>query len=188
VIVCLRHGGWTQHRHGTGKTSSSWPTLMMLRGQYRPAGRRPSAPLRGPQQRPGATGRWASPRFRPRRFLSVSTLPSALPRPAAAHGHDAVEAIAAMRDGAARAFIGLGGKPRHRDVGFRRPCFPAFRRLGPVGANLHQAEPHVPAHRPGRSIVLPCLGRTERDCAGERSAVGGRSRIRCRWCMHRTAG
>jgi molybdopterin-dependent oxidoreductase alpha subunit len=156
VIVCYGMG-LTQHRHGT-ENVQQLANLMMLRGNI---GRQGAGicPLRGHSNVQGD------------RTVGITEIPTeaflsrlddafgiAAPR---AHGHDAVEAIAAMRDGAARAFIGLGGNLAMA-MSDPQACFPAFRQLE-LSVQICTKLNRTCLLTARESIVLPCLGRTERD-------------------------
>ena len=77
------------------------------------------------------------------------------------HGHDAVEAMKAIRDGRSKAFVALGG---NLAVAMPDPqaCFAAMRSLDLA---VHIATKPNRSHLiPAReTFLLPCLGRTERD-------------------------
>jgi molybdopterin-dependent oxidoreductase alpha subunit len=78
-----------------------------------------------------------------------------------AHGHDAVEALRAIRDGRSKALVSLGG---NLAVAMPDPhaCFAAMRTLDLV---VHIATKPNRSHLiPAKAaLLLPCLGRTERD-------------------------
>ena len=136
MILCYGMGV-TQHRHGTENVQQI-ANLLLLRGNIGKPGAG-ICPLRGHSNVQGD------------RTVGITEIPTeaflqrldrafgiAAPRK---HGHDAVEAVAAMVDGTARAFIGLGG---NLAVAMSDPqaCFPAFRQARPLGADHHQAQPH----------------------------------------------
>ena len=156
VIVCYGMGV-TQHRHGTENVQQI-ANLLMLRGNIG----RPGAgicPLRGHSNVQGD------------RTVGITEIPTeaflerldrafgiTAPRK---HGHNAVEAAAAMVDGRARAFVGLGG---NFAVAMSDPeaCFTAFRKLDlsvQIITKLNRTALLTAAH----SYILPCLGRTEAD-------------------------
>ncbi len=156
VIACYGMG-LTQHRHGT-ENVQQLANLLLLRGNIG----RPGAgicPLRGHSNVQGD------------RTVGITELPKeaflqrldaafgiASPR---AHGHDAVKAVAAMRDGQARGFIGLGG---NLAVAMSDPAasFAAFRKLDlnvQICTKLNRTCLLVAKE----SLILPCLGRTEQD-------------------------
>jgi len=81
--------------------------------------------------------------------------------PPRAHGHDAVAAVKAIRDGSSKALIALGG---NLAVAMSDPevTYPAMRGLDLV---VHIATKLNRSHLliAKESIILPCLGRTEID-------------------------
>jgi len=156
VIVCYGMG-LTQHRHGT-ENVQQLANLLLLRGNIGKPGAG-ICPLRGHSNVQGD------------RTVGITELPTekflarldaafgiASPRK---HGHNAVEAIAAMRDGTARGFIGLGG---NLAVAMSDPdaCFAAFRRLD-LNVQICTKLNRTCLLTARTSIILPCLGRTERD-------------------------
>ncbi len=165
VIVCYGMG-ITQHRHGTENVRQI-ANLLMLRGNIGKPGAG-ICPLRGHSNVQGD------------RTVGITEIPAepflarldkafgiAAPRK---HGHNAVEALAAMADGSSRAFIGLGG---NFAVAMPDPevAFAAFRKLDlnvQIITKLNRTALLVAKH----SYILPCLGRTERDMQnGVRQAV-----------------
>jgi len=157
VIVCYGMG-ITQHRHGVANVQQI-ANLLLLRGNMG----RPGAgicPLRGHSNVQGD------------RTVGITEIPTeafsqametafgiTAPR---AHGHNAVDALIAIRDGRSKAIVSLGG---NLAVAMPDPqvVFPAMRGL--------QMAVHI-ATKPNRShlllaaeesIILPCLGRTEID-------------------------
>ncbi len=85
------------------------------------------------------------------------------------HGCDVVDSIRAMRDGKVDVFFALGGNFAAATPGHRGDRGGA-RALRADRARLDQAQPLAPGHR-REALILPCLGRTERDVAGRRRAV-----------------
>ena len=158
IIVCWAMG-LTQHRNSVA-TIREIVNFLLLRGNIgRPgAGAVPGA---GPQQRAGRPHDGHLREAAPTPSSTPSAPSSASSRPAR-HGHDTVDAIRAMRDGEVDVFVAMGGNfvrghPRHRRHrgGARRaarsPC-----RCRPSST----APTRWPATSP---LILPCLGRTERD-------------------------
>ncbi len=156
VIACYGMG-ITQHRHGTENVRQI-VNLLMLRGNMG----RPGAgicPLRGHSnvqgdRTVGITEIPAEP------FLARLDKAFGISAPRA-HGHNAVKALAAMVDGSARAFIGLGG---NFAVAMPDPqaAFSAFRKLDlnvQIITKLNRSALLTAAN----SYILPCLGRTELD-------------------------
>ncbi|UZJ23814.1 FdhF/YdeP family oxidoreductase [Rhodococcus antarcticus] len=77
------------------------------------------------------------------------------------HGVDTVDAIRAMRDGAARVFVGMGGNFAHAtsDTAVCEAALQGCSLTVQISTKLNRS--HVV---PGRTaIILPTLGRTERD-------------------------
>ena len=165
--VIINYGmGITQHRHGTGNVQQI-ANLLMLRGNIG----RPGAgisPLRGHSNVQGD------------RTVGITEIPNKALldgivrvygfEPPRAKGHDAVEAIEAIRDGRSKALICLGG---NLAVAMSDPqtTFQAMRGLDlavHVATKLNRS--HLLLAK--QSFILPCLGRTEIDLqAGGPQAV-----------------
>ncbi len=156
VIVCYGMG-LTQHRHGT-ENVQQLANLLLLRGNIGKPGAG-ICPLRGHSNVQGD------------RTVGITELPTeaflarldaafgiASPRK---HGHNSVEAIAAMQDGEAKGFIGLGG---NLAVAMSDPeaCFAAFRKLD-LNVQICTKLNRTCLLIARESIILPCLGRTELD-------------------------
>ncbi|MFS2327785.1 FdhF/YdeP family oxidoreductase [Brucella sp. H1_1004] len=156
VIICYGMG-ITQHRHGT-EAVQQLTNLLLLRGNM---GREGAGicPLRGHSNVQGD------------RTVGITEIPTeaflarldkafgiSAPR---AHGHNAVKAVAAMRDHQSKAFIGLGG---NLAVAMSDPqaSFPAFKQLE-LSVQICTKLNRTCLLTARESIVLPCLGRTERD-------------------------
>ncbi|MGU3576698.1 FdhF/YdeP family oxidoreductase [Brucellaceae bacterium C25G] len=156
VIICYGMG-ITQHRHGT-EAIQQLTNLLLLRGNI---GRQGAGicPLRGHSNVQGD------------RTVGITEIPTEAflarldkafginaPR---AHGHNAVKAVAAMRDHQSKAFIGLGG---NLAVAMSDPqaSFPAFKQLD-LSVQICTKLNRTCLLTARESIVLPCLGRTERD-------------------------
>jgi molybdopterin-dependent oxidoreductase alpha subunit len=156
--VIINYGmGITQHRHGTGNVQQI-ANLLMLRGNI---GRKGAgiSPLRGHSNVQGD------------RTVGITEVPSAalldgLARvfefePPRDKGHNAVEAVEAIRDGRSKALVCLGG---NLTVAMSDPdvTFKAMRSLDLVvhiATKLNRS--HLLLAR--QSFILPCLGRTEID-------------------------
>ncbi|WP_338768820.1 FdhF/YdeP family oxidoreductase [Massilia sp. METH4] len=156
TIICYGMG-ITQHKHGTSNVQQLM-NLLLLRGNV---GREGAGicPLRGHSNVQGD------------RTVGITEIPSQdfldslervfgikAPRE---HGHGAVAAIEAMRDGRARALICLGG---NLPVAMPDPqaCFAAVRGLDltvNIATKLNRSHLLVGKN----TFILPCLGRTERD-------------------------
>jgi molybdopterin-dependent oxidoreductase alpha subunit len=156
VIICYGMG-ITQHRHGTCNVQQL-ANLLLLRGNI---GREGAGicPLRGHSNVQGD------------RTVGITEIPSqqlldALDRvfgieAPREHGHGAVAAIEAMRDGRAKALICLGG---NLPLAMPDPqvCFEAMRKLDlsvHIATKLNRSHLMVGKH----TFLLPCLGRTEQD-------------------------
>ena len=156
VIVCWAMG-LTQHKKSV-PTIREIVNFLLLRGNIG----RPGAgacPVRGHSNVQGdrTMGIWEKP---PAAFLDALETEFGFTAPRR-HGHDTVDSIRAMRDGRVGVFMAMGGN------------FAAATPDSDVTAAALQAVPltvHVStklnrSHAlPGRrSLILPCLGRTERD-------------------------
>lgn len=156
VIVCYGMG-ITQHRHGT-RNVQQIANLLLLRGQFG----RPGAgicPLRGHSNVQGD------------RTVGITELPTEpfLARLDKAfgirsprhHGHNAVEALKAMREGRSRAILSLGG---NLAVAMPDPeaCFAAFRNMD-LSVTIVTKFNRTCLLQAKETLVIPCLGRTEQD-------------------------
>ncbi|WP_213980952.1 FdhF/YdeP family oxidoreductase [Sphingomonas sp. dw_22] len=160
VIVCYGMG-LTQHRHGT-ENVQQLANLMLLRGNIGKPGAG-ICPLRGHSNVQGdrTVGITEIPT---EAFLARLDKAFGITSPRK-HGHNAVEAVEAMRDGDAKGFIGLGG---NLAAAMSDPdaTFAAFRKLDlnvQICTKLNRTCLLVAKE----SIVLPCLGRTELDVQAE---------------------
>lgn len=160
VIVCYGMG-ITQHRHGTSNVQQL-ANLLLLGGHI---GREGAGicPLRGHSNVQGD------------RTVGITEIPTegfldALERvfgieAPRAHGHGAVAAMEAMRDGRAKALLCLGG---NLAVAMPDPeaCFAAVRGLDLVvniATKLNRSHLLVGKGEGQLAFLLPCLGRTELD-------------------------
>ncbi|MCZ2928568.1 CbbBc protein, partial [Acinetobacter baumannii] len=77
------------------------------------------------------------------------------------HGHNAVEALKAMREGRSRAILSLGG---NLAVAMPDPeaCFEAFRAMD-LSVTIVTKFNRTCLLQARETLVLPCLGRTEQD-------------------------
>ena len=156
VIICYGMG-ITQHRHGTHNVQAL-ANLLLMRGNFGKPGAG-ICPLRGHSNVQGD------------RTVGITEIPaeSMLERLDAAfgihsprkHGHNAVEAIAAMRAGEAKALIALGG---NLAVAMPDPdaCFAAVRGLD-LSVSILTKFNRTCLLTARETLILPCLGRTERD-------------------------
>lgn len=160
VIICYGMG-ITQHRHGTSNVQQL-ANLLLLGGHI---GREGAGicPLRGHSNVQGD------------RTVGITEIPSQgfldslervfgikAPRH---HGHGAVAALEAMRDGRSKALVCLGG---NLPVAMPDPqaCFDAIRGLDlcvHIATKLNRSHLLVGKKAGQLSFILPCLGRTERD-------------------------
>src|ERR1700676_4948186 len=156
--VIINYGmGITQHRHGTGNVQQI-ANLLMLRGNI---GRKGAgiSPLRGHSNVQGD------------RTVGITEVPNdalldGLVRvfgfePPRNKGHNAIEAVEAIRDGRSKALVCLGG---NLAVAMSDPevTFKAMRNLDlavHIATKLNRS--HLLVGK--QSLILPCLGRTEID-------------------------
>lgn len=161
TIVCWAMG-LTQHKHSV-PTLREIVNVLLLQGNI---GRRGAGvcPVRGHSNVQGdrTVGIYEKPSAA---FLDALDAEFAFAAPRE-HGFDTVEAIRAMRDGRVRFFMGMGGNfvsatPDTRVV---------ERAMGRVGLTVQVStklnRSHVVTGR--RAIILPTLGRTDRDKRGGR--------------------
>jgi molybdopterin-dependent oxidoreductase alpha subunit len=149
--------GVTQHRHGTENVQQI-ANLLLLRGNFGKPGAG-ICPLRGHSNVQGD------------RTVGISEVPPAafldgIERvfgfaPPRAKGHNAVEALEAMRDGHAKVLVCLGG---NLPIAMPDPEA-AYRGMARLTLAAHMATKLNRSHLliGGESLLLPCLGRTERD-------------------------
>jgi molybdopterin-dependent oxidoreductase alpha subunit len=156
--VIINYGmGITQHRHGTGNVQQI-ANLLMLRGNIGRQGAGIS-PLRGHSNVQGD------------RTVGITEIPNdelldGIARvfgfePPRDRGHNAIEAVEAIRDGRSRALVCLGG---NLAVAMADPevTFKAMRNLDlavHIATKLNRS--HLLLAK--QSFILPCLGRTEMD-------------------------
>jgi molybdopterin-dependent oxidoreductase alpha subunit len=160
--VIIAYGmGLTQHAHGT-ENVQQMANLLLLRGNM---GRQGAgiAPIRGHSNVQGD------------RTVGITEKPDAaliegikrvygFDSPTA-HGHDAVEAVKAIRDGRSKALICLGG---NLAVAMSDPEA-TFAAMAKLDLAVHIATKLNRSHLilAKESIILPCLGRTELDVQAE---------------------
>ena len=156
--VIINYGmGITQHRHGTGNVQQI-ANLLMLRGNI---GRKGAgiSPLRGHSNVQGD------------RTVGITEVPNdalldGLVRvfgfePPRRKGHNAIEAIEAIRDGRSKALVCLGGNLAVA-MSDQEVTFKAMRNLDlavHIATKLNRT--HLLLAK--QSFILPCLGRTEID-------------------------
>src|ERR1700720_140903 len=156
--VIINYGmGVTQHRHGTGNVQQI-ANLLLLRGNI---GRKGAgiSPLRGHSNVQG--DRTVGITEIPNKALLDGIVRTFGFEPPRTKGHDAIEAIKAIRDRRSKALVCLGG---NLAVAKSDPevTFKAMKNLDLV---VHIATKLNRSHLlPAReSFILPCLGRTESD-------------------------
>ena len=156
VIVCWCMG-LTQHRHAVANVQEI-VNLLLLRGQIGTPGAG-VCPVRGHSNVQGdrTMGVWTQPGpdFLARLGGEFGFAPPARP------GLDSVAAIAAMAEGRARVFVGLGGNfalatPDHAAT---HAALARCALTVQVSTTLNRS--HVVTG--GEALILPCLGRSERD-------------------------
>ncbi|RZA36166.1 MAG: FdhF/YdeP family oxidoreductase [Lysobacteraceae bacterium] len=156
VILCYGMG-MTQHRFGTHNVQQM-ANLMLLRGNIGRTGAG-IAPIRGHSNVQG--DRTVGITEKPTQALVDAIQRTFGFQFPLTHGHDAVEAVRAIRDGRSRALVCLGG---NLAVAMSDPeaTFAAMRKLDLVvhiATKLNRSH-LIPAKQ---ALLLPCLGRTELD-------------------------
>ncbi len=155
TIACWAMG-LTQHRHGVGNVQEVM-NLLLLRGNIGRPGAGP-CPVRGHSNVQGdrTMGIWERPRAA---FLDAleREFGASMPR---RPGYSTIEAIRAMADGRAHVFVALGG-----NFAVASPDTSLVEHaLARQSLTVHVATKLNRTHLLGReALVLPCLGRTERD-------------------------
>jgi len=161
TIACWAMG-LTQHRHGVGNVQEVM-NLLLLRGNIGRPGAGP-CPVRGHSNVQGdrTMGIWERPAAG---FLDALEREFGF-RPPRAPGLSTIEAIRAMHEGRVHVFVGLGGNFAVASPDTTRvEAALARQRL-----TVHVATRLNRTHLLGReSLLLPCLGRSERDLQGERA-------------------
>jgi molybdopterin-dependent oxidoreductase alpha subunit len=156
VIVCYGMG-ITQHAHGTENVQQI-ANLLLLRGNI---GRQGAGicPLRGHSNVQG--DRTVGITEKPSEELNEGIRRTYGFEPPVQHGHDAVAAVIAIREGRSKALVALGG-----NLAVAMPdtaeTFEAMRKLDlavHIATKLNRS--HLILAK--ESIILPCLGRTELD-------------------------
>jgi molybdopterin-dependent oxidoreductase alpha subunit len=156
VIACWAMG-ITQHRHGVANVQEI-VNLLLLRGNIGVPGAGP-CPVRGHSNVQGDRTMGICERPRPE-FLDRLGGEFGF-EPPRRHGFDTVGAIAALRDGRARFFFGLGGNfaVASPDAALTADALSRCDFAAHVATKLNRT--HLVSGR--ESLLLPCLGRTERD-------------------------
>lgn len=161
--ICSWAMGITQHRNGVANVQSI-VNFALMRGQI---GRRGAGlcPVRGHSNVQGdrTVGIWEQmgPEFRAAIGKEFSFTPPER------NGFDTVRTIQAMHDGRVKVFVGLGGNflSATPDTQFTSRAMQRLELTVQVSTKLNRG--HLVTGK--RALILPCLGRTERDVqkAGE---------------------
>ena len=155
TIACWAMG-LTQHRHGVGNVQELM-NLLLLRGNIGRPGAGP-CPVRGHSNVQGDRTMGICERPRPA-FLAALEREFGIPMPQR-RGFSTVEAIEAMSDGHVQVFVGLGGNFAVASPDSARVEAALARQT----LTVHVATKLNRTHLLGREVLLlPCLGRTERD-------------------------
>jgi molybdopterin-dependent oxidoreductase alpha subunit len=159
VIVCWAMG-LTQHRHAVA-TIRELVDFLLLRGNMGRPGAG-AAPIRGHSNVQGdrTMGVWEK---MPDWFLDALGAEFGF-EPPRRHGLDTVDTIRAMRDGLIDVFVALGGN----FVSATPDSAVTEAAMANVGLTVHIATKlnHSHLHHGREALLLPCLGRTERDVRG----------------------
>lgn len=156
VIVCWAMG-LTQHKNSV-PTIREIASFLLLRGNIGRPGAG-AAPIRGHSNVQGdrTMGIWEQ---MPDAFLDALRDEFGF-EPPREHGHDAVASVRAMRDGEADVFVALGGNFPVA-ISDTEVATEAMTRVGlTVGIQTKLNRSHL--HTGREALILPCLGRTERD-------------------------
>lgn len=161
TIVCWAMG-LTQHKHSVA-TLRDVVNMLLLQGNLG----RPGAgvcPVRGHSNVQGDRTMGIYEKM-PEAFLATLGAEFRFDPPRA-HGFDTVAAIRAMRDGAVRVFMGMGGNfvSAAPDTRVTEAAMRRTRLSVQVSTKLNRS--HVVTGR--RAVILPVLGRTDRDARGGR--------------------
>jgi formate dehydrogenase major subunit len=156
AIVCYGMG-ITQHRHGTENVQQI-VNLLLLRGHFG----RPGAgicPVRGHSNVQGDRTVGIDEKPKPALLDAIEKVFGF--SPPRAHGHNVVAAVAAMQEGRAKVFIGLGGN-FVRAVPDWEVAQAAMRRMRlTVGISTKLNRGHL-VHGE-QALILPCLARSDID-------------------------
>jgi molybdopterin-dependent oxidoreductase alpha subunit len=156
-MICSWAMGITQHKNGVANVQSV-VNFALLRGNI---GRRGAGvcPVRGHSNVQGdrTVGIWEkmSPEFMQALGKEFNFSPPAK------HGYDAVRSIEAMHQGRVKVFIGLGGNflSATPDTKYTSEALARCRLTVQISTKLNRG--HLITGEQG--LILPCLGRTERD-------------------------
>ncbi len=156
VIACWAMG-LTQHRHGVANVQEVM-NLLLLRGMIGKPGAGP-CPVRGHSNVQGdrTMGIWERPQPA---FLDALEREFGFAAPRH-HGLDTVATLEALSAGRAKVFFGLGGNfaAATPDTAFTEQALRRARLTAHVATKLNRS--HLVCGE--EALLLPCLGRTERD-------------------------
>ncbi|ANY10157.1 hypothetical protein AFB00_18075 [Pseudonocardia sp. HH130630-07] len=152
--------GITQHRNGVA-TVQEIVNVTLARGMIGKPGAG-LCPVRGHSNVQGdrTMGIWEKA---PERFLSALGAEFGF-EPPREHGHDAADAVRALRDGDVRVFVGLGGNfaSAMSDTEVTESALRSAALTVQISTKLNRS--HLAAGRD--ALILPTLGRTEKDMTG----------------------
>ena len=164
TIVCWAMG-LTQHTHAVA-TIAEITNVLLLRGMIGKPGAG-VCPVRGHSNVQGdrTMGIWEQV---PESFLAALDSRFGITSPRR-HGHDTVNAIRAMRDGRASVFVGMGGNfaSATPDTEVTAAALRNCSLTVQVSTKLNRS--HLDHGR--TALILPTLGRTDRDVVGGRKQV-----------------
>jgi formate dehydrogenase major subunit len=164
TIVCWAMG-LTQHTHGVA-TIQDATNLLLLQGMIGKPGAG-VCPVRGHSNVQGdrTMGIWEK---MPERFLAALDAEFGIESPRT-HGFDAVDTIRAMRDGRVAVFMAMGGNfvSATPDTDVTEAALRNCALTVQVSTKLNRS--HVITGR--TALILPSLGRTDRDVTGGRKQV-----------------
>ncbi len=164
TVVCWAMG-LTQHTHAVA-TIGEITNVLLMRGMIGKPGAG-VCPVRGHSNVQGdrTMGIWEKP---PESFLAALDSRFGITSPRR-HGYDTVNAIRAMRDGRASVFIGMGGNfaSATPDTEVTEAALRNCALTVQISTKLNRS--HLVHGR--TALILPTLGRTDRDVAGGRKQV-----------------
>jgi molybdopterin-dependent oxidoreductase alpha subunit len=164
TVVCWAMG-LTQHTHAVD-TIGEITNLLLLRGMIGKPGAG-VCPVRGHSNVQGdrTMGIWEKA---PEPFLASLDREFGITSPRR-HGYDTVDAIRAMRDGKVKVFMGMGGNfaSATPDTAVTEAALRSCALTVQVSTKLNRS--HV-VHG-ATALILPTLGRTDRDMRGDRKQV-----------------
>lgn len=161
TIVCWAMG-LTQHKHSVA-TLRDVVNVLLLQGNVGKPGAG-VCPVRGHSNVQGDRTMGIYEKM-PEPFLRALDAEFGFSAPRE-HGYDTVEAIRAMRDGRARFFFGMGGNfvSATPDTAVTEAALRRLRMTVQVSTKLNRSHLVTGA----RAVILPTLGRTDRDVRGGR--------------------